>query len=68
MSTYCMAGWLHVMESGSRLHSVLSPAARLEASWEDSSVICESKWWTPLSIKLAVWVKTGLGLLLTDWA
>lgn len=55
-------------ESGSRLHGVLSPAARLEASWEDSSIICESKWWTPLSIKLAVWVKTGLGLLLTDWA
>lgn len=33
------------------------PPARLEASWEDSSVICESKWWTPVSIKLPVWVK-----------
>lgn len=47
----------------------LIPPARLEASWEDSSVICESKWWTTVSIKLPVWVKkTGLRLLLSDWA
>lgn len=36
------------------------PPARLEASWEDSSVICESKWWTPVSIKLPVWVKNRI--------
>lgn len=39
---------------------------RLEASWDDSSFICEPKWWTRLCVKLPVWVKTGLRLLLID--
>lgn len=51
---------------GGGLRGVLSPPDRLEASWEDSSIICESKWWTHLCVKLPVWVKTGLRLLLID--
>lgn len=64
---HCMAGCI-LCSMAAQLHGILSPTTRLEASWEDSSIICESKWWTPLSSKLPVWVKTGLCLLLTDWA
>lgn len=58
---------LHIIRAaGYVVYSHSPPPDRLEASWEDSSIICESKWWTRLCVKLPVWVKTGLRLLLID--
>lgn len=53
---------LHIIAVAGRV-AYSPPPGRLEASWEDSYIICESKWWTRLCVKLPGWVKTGLRLL-----